>query len=492
MRRCTSHRVGAVPLASVGLAASILALLPTAAAAQSMQVYSGDTAWLLIATVLSLLMGVPGLAMFYGGLVRTKNALSMFAQVFTVICLAIVLWVLVGYSLAFTGGGLTPFAGGLSKAFLSGVTADAVVPTFHVGVAIPEYAFIGYEMIFACLAPAIIIGAFAERMRFPAMLLFIALWILLVYAPLAHMAWYRVAPDAVAEAARAVAAAAPGAAKRQAEAALAALTSQAGLFQQWGVLDYSGGTAVHISAGIAGLIGAIALGKRAGYGRDSMAPHNLTMTIAGAALLWVGWFGFNAGSGLRADGYAALSVVNTLVAPAAAALSWLMVEWATRGKPSALGLVSGILAGLVAVTPASGYIGPVGAIVLGLVSGGLCFVFATTVKNHYQYDDSLDVFGVHCIAGIVGTLLVAVLASPQLGGTGLVDAAKGGLAAGGYSIAGQLLVQLKGVVVALIWAGLISAQLYWVVDWLVGLRPEIDEEDQGLDIADHGERAYNY
>ena len=490
MRRCAFEPNLAIP--SV-LGAAIALVAGTApAGAQSLQVYSGDTAWLMMAAVLALLMGVPGLAMFYGGLVRTKNTLSMFAQVFTVICLAIVLWVLLGYSLAFTAGPLPAVAGGFSKAFLTGVTPESVVATYHAGVAVPEYAFIAYEMIFACLAPAIIIGAFAERMRFPAMLVFIALWILVVYAPVAHMAWFRVAPDAIAEATRAVLAAAPGAARRQAEAALAAIAGQQGLFQQWGVLDYSGGTAVHISAGIAGLIGAVALGKRTGYGRDSMAPHNLTMTIAGAALLWVGWFGFNAGSGLRADGYAALSIVNTLAAPAAAALSWLMVEWTTRGKPSALGLVSGILAGLVAVTPASGYVSPVGAIVLGLVSGSLCFVFATSVKNYYQYDDSLDVFGLHCVAGIVGTLLVAVLASPELGGTGLVDHAKAGLALPAYSIAGQLVAQLKAVLVTLIWSGLVSAQLFYLVDYLVGLRPEVDEEDQGLDIADHGERAYNY
>ena len=475
-------------------ALAVLCLITTggSASAQTSQIYSGDTAWMLMATALVMLMGIPGLAMFYGGLVRTKNALSMLTQVFAVVCLSAILWAAVGYSLTFTSGSLPAFVGGFSKLFLLNIGLDSAVPTFTTGVAIPEFSYIAFQMTFACITPAIIVGAFAERMRFPAMLLFIALWILLVYIPIAHMAWFRVAPDAIAEATRAVIAAAPGEPRRQAEAALAALNANSGLFQQWGALDFAGGTVVHISAGIAGLIGAIALGKRVGYGRDSMAPHNLTMTMAGAALLWVGWLGFNAGSALRADGTAALAMLNTLLAPAAAALSWMAVETSGRGKPSALGFVSGILAGLVAVTPAAGYVGPMGSIGIGLVAGALCYVFSTSVKNYYQYDDSLDVFGIHCVAGIVGTVLLAVLASPSFGGMGLIDQAKAGLGLPTYNIGHQLGAQLKATVVTLLWSGFVSAQLYRIVDVLVGLRLEEDDEDQGLDIVDHGERAYNY
>ena len=474
-------------------AGAFTGLLATAtpANAQAMQIYSGDTAWMMVATILVLLMGVPGLAMFYGGLVRTKNTLAMLTQVFSVICISAMIWVVVGYSLAFTGSGYSAFIGGLSKSFLIGVTPDSAVSTFNAGVAIPEYTFIAFQMMFACVTPALIVGAFAERMRFSAMLIFIPLWILLVYVPIAHMAWFRLSPDVLADATRAVMTAAPGEARRQAELALATLQSSAGLFQQWGTIDFAGGTVVHISAGIAGLIGALMLGKRVGYGRDSMAPHNLTMTMAGAALLWVGWFGFNAGSSMRADGIAALAVINTFLAPAAAAMSWMVIEWLIRGKPSALGLASGILSGLVAVTPGAGYVGPIGAIVIGLVAGALCYVFATSVKNHYQYDDSLDVFGVHCIAGIVGSLLVAVFASPRFGGTGLFEFAKAGLGLPVYEIGTQLVAQLKATILTLLWSGFISAQLYRIVDFLIGLRAHEDEEDQGLDIVDHGERVYN-
>ena len=460
--------------------------------AQSLQIYSGDTAWVLTSTVLVLLMVIPGLALFYGGLVRTKNTLSMLAQIFAVVCVSSVMWIVVGYSLAFTGGGYASFIGGFSKAFLNGVGVDTAVPTFNSGIAIPEYSFVAFQMMFACVTPAIIVGSFAERMRFPAMLLFIVLWGLLVYVPIAHMAWYRIAPDAIADATRAVLASAPGDARRQAEIALAALQNSQGLFQQWGTLDFAGGTVVHITSGIAGLIGAITLGKRVGYGRDSMAPHNLTMTMTGAALLWVGWFGFNSGSAMRADGTAALALLNTFLGPIAGAMSWVAVEWSSRGKPSALGIASGILAGAVAVTPGAGYLGPMGAILVGLVAGGACYVFATTVKSRYQYDDSLDVFGIHCVAGVVGSLLLGVLASPRFGGTGLIDVAKAGLGLPVYDTAAQVVAQLKAVILTLLWSGFVSAQLYRLVDFLVGLRAEEDEEDQGLDIVDHGERAYNY
>ncbi|MFM9941127.1 MAG: ammonium transporter [Hyphomicrobiaceae bacterium] len=480
------------PRLPVLLAAAAWAAVATPAHAQGLQIFSGDTAWLLTATALVLLMGIPGLAMFYGGLVRAKNALSMLTQVFAVVCLAAVIWALFGYSLAFTSGALPGFVGGFSKALLMGVGPDSAVPTTSAGVGVPEYGYIAFQMMFACITPAIIVGAFAERMRFQAMLLFIVLWIVLVYVPIAHMAWFTVAPDVLAEATRAAVAAAPGEPRLQAELALAKLKASNGLFVQWGALDFAGGTVVHISAGIAGLIGAIILGKRVGYGRDSMAPHNLTMTMAGAAMLWVGWLGFNAGSSLRADGTATLALLNSLLAPAAGALSWMIVEASSRSKPSALGLVSGLLAGLVAVTPAAGYVGPGGALLIGLVAGAACFVFSTSVKSYYQYDDSLDVFGIHCVAGVVGTLLLAVFASPALGGFGGIDQIKAGLGTSAYSIGQQLLAQAKAVVVTLAWSGLVSSQLYRIVDVLVGLRPEEDEEDQGLDIVDHGERAYNY
>ena len=460
--------------------------------AQSLQIYSGDTAWMLMSTVLVLMMGIPGLALFYGGLVRTKNSLSMLTQVFAVFCMVSILWVVVGYSLAFTGSSYSAFVGGLSRAFLGGVGVDSAVATFNSGIAIPEYSFIAFQMMFAAITPAIIVGSFAERMRFPAMLLFVALWVLLVYVPIAHMAWFRASPDAIADATRAVMAAGSGEARRQAELALAALQNSSGLFQQWGTLDFAGGTVVHITSGMAGLMGAITLGKRVGYGQDSMAPHNLTMTMTGAALLWIGWFGFNAGSALRADGTAALALLNTFLAPASAALSWMAVEWSSRNKPSALGLASGILAGAVAVTPGAGYLGPMGAIVIGLIAGGLCFVFTSSVKTYYQYDDSLDVFGIHCVAGVIGCVLLAILASPRFGGTGLSDMAKAGLGLPVFDIGAQLVAQLKAVLVTLLWSGFVSAQLYRIVDFLVGLRPQEDEEDQGLDIVDHGERAYNY
>jgi ammonium transporter, Amt family len=476
----------------LGAAVVLASHSATPAHAQTLQIYSGDTAWMLTSTALVLLMTIPGLAMFYGGLVRTKNTLSMFTQVFAVVCTVAILWIVAGYSLAFTGSSYGAFIGGFSKAFLIGVGVDSAAPTSYAGIAIPEFSFIAFQMAFAFITPAIMVGAFAERMRFPAMLLFIALWLLLVYVPIAHMAWYRVSPDALADATRALLASAPGDARRQAEIALAALNSSQGLFQQWGTLDFAGGTVVHITSGIAGLIGAITLGKRIGYGRDSMAPHNLTMTIIGAAMLWVGWLGFNGGSALRADGTAALAILNTFLAPAAGALAWLAIEWATRGKPSALGLVSGVLGGLVAVTPGAGYLGPMGAILAGLVSGAMCYIFVTTVKNRYDYDDALDVFGIHCVAGVVGSLLVAFLASPRFGGTGLSDIAKAGLGLPVYDIGQQFVAQLKAIAVTLLWSGFVSSQLYRVVDFLVGLRLDEDDEDQGLDIVDHGEKAYNY
>jgi Amt family ammonium transporter len=442
-----------------------------------------------------LLMVVPGLALFYGGLVRTKNMLSVLTQVFAIACLVCLIWVFYGYSLAFTnGGGINDFVGGFSKAFLAGVDGTSVAATFSNGVVIPEYAYIAFQMTFAMITPALIVGAFAERMKFSALVLFAVLWVTFVYFPIAHMVWYWGGPDAVGNAAKAVADAADPAAKASAQAALDAVLVDSGLVFQWGALDFAGGTVVHINAGIAGLVGALLLGKRIGYGRDLIAPHSLTMTMIGAALLWVGWFGFNAGSNLEANGTAALAMMNTFVATAAAALSWLFVEWGAKGKPSLLGLLSGAIAGLVAVTPASGFAGPMGSIMLGLVAGALCFVFCSTVKNAIGYDDSLDVFGIHCIGGIVGALATGILVNPALGGVGIPDyvSKPGELAVADYVFATAFLAQVKAVLLTIAWSGIGSAILYKLVDALVGLRVTHEEEREGLDLADHGERAYNY
>ena len=455
----------------------------------------GDTAWMMVSTILVLLMVVPGLALFYGGLVRTKNMLSVLTQVFAIACLAALVWVFYGYSLAFTnGGGLNDYVGGFSKAFLAGVDATSVAGTFSNGVVIPEYVYIAFQMTFAMITPALIVGAFAERMKFSALVVFSVLWLTFVYFPVAHMVWYWGGPDAVGNAARAVADAADPAARAAAQSALDAVLVDAGLIFQWGALDFAGGTVVHINAGIAGLVGALLLGKRIGYGRDLIAPHSLTMTMIGGALLWVGWFGFNAGSTLEATGTAALAMMNTFVAPAAAGLSWMFVEWAAKGKPSLLGLVSGAIAGLVAVTPASGFAGPMGSIVLGLASGALCFVFCSTVKNALGYDDSLDVFGIHCVGGILGALATGILVNPALGGAGIPDyvTSPGELVLADYALGTALWAQVKAVLLTIVWSGIGSAILYKVVDATVGLRVTHEEEREGLDLADHGERAYNY
>ena len=454
----------------------------------------GDTGFMIISTVLVLLMTIPGLALFYGGLVRTKNMLSVLMQVFAIVCVVSIVWVVYGYSLAFTGGGsLNAYVGGFSKAFLKGVDTNSVAATFSNGVVIPEYAYIAFQMTFACITPALIVGAFAERIKFSALLHFIVLWVTIVYLPIAHMVWYWAGPDAIADAAKKLAEA-PADGKAAAQAALDAVLADAGMAYRWGALDFAGGTVVHINAGIAGLVGAIMLGKRVGFGKEAMAPHSLTMTMIGAALLWVGWFGFNAGSNLEANGTAALAMMNTFVATAAAGLAWMLAEWVSKGKPSLLGLVSGVVAGLVAVTPASGFAGPMGSICLGLAAGVVSFVFCTTVKNSFGYDDSLDVFGVHCIAGILGALATGILVSPKLGGVGLVDYTlkPGEAAPGDYVMIVQMITQLKVVLLTLLWSGIGSAVLYKIVDVVVGLRPEVDREREGLDLTEHGERAYNY
>jgi ammonium transporter, Amt family len=457
------------------------------------QVNSGDTAWMLMSTALVLMMVIPGLAMFYSGLVRTKNTLSMLSQVFSTVCVVALLWIVAGYSLVYSGGALSSFIGGSSKVMLRSVTIDSVISTGMIGADIPEFAFIAFQMMFACIAPAIIVGAFAERMRYAALLLFVLLWTTFAYLPLAHMTWFAADPDAIAEAARAVAHATSSAARQVAELSLQETLKSAGLFRQWGALDFAGGAPIHVSAGIAGLVGAMVIGHRAGYGRVSMAPHNLAFTIIGGALLWIGWLGFNGGSALRANGVAALAIVNTFAAAAAAAVSWTAAEWVMRDKPSTLGMISGAMAGLVAITPGCGYAGPGGAVILGVMVGAPCFWFSTSFKARWRFDDALDVFGVHCVAGIIGTMAVALLAHPRLGGTGIVDF----LIRPGQSVITtfdpltQLFVQLKMLVVTVTWSGLVTVGSLKLVDRLVGVRTDPSDETRGLDITDHGERAYN-
>ena len=397
----------------------------------------GNTAFMIIATVLVILMTIPGLALFYGGLVRQKNMLSVLMQVFVVFSLVSILWAVYGYSMTFSEGNL--IVGGLSKAWLSGITVESLSGT------IPEYVFLTFQMIFAALTPALIVGGFAERMKFSAVLLFTALWVTFAYIPIAHMVW------------------------------------GGGYLAELGAKDFAGGTVVHINAGIAALIGAIMLGKRIGYGKEAMPPHNLVMTMVGAALLWVGWFGFNVGSELAADATAGMVLVNTQVATAAAVLGWIFAEWLFRGKPSMLGAASGAVAGLVAVTPACGFIGPMGAIILGFTASFVSLWGVTILKAALGYDDSLDVFGVHGLSGIWGAVGTGILMSPDLGGVGYAE---------GMTMGDQVTVQIIAVVVTLIWTGIVSVILYKVVDMVVGLRVNEEYEREGLDTTEHGERAY--
>ena len=443
-------------------------------------VNKGDTAWMLISSALVLMMSVPGLALFYGGLVRTKNMASVLTQVLMIVCLASLAWVTYGYSLAFTEG--NAFVGGLSKAFLAGVDATTNVATWSNSVMIPEYVYICFQMTFACITPALIVGAFAERVRFWPLMLFVLLWLTAVYFPIAHMVWYWDGPDAMLTA---------GAAG---QAAYDEALGHAGLLFQWGAIDFAGGTVVHINAGIAGLMGALVIGKRTGYPREPMPPHSLTMTMIGAALLWVGWFGFNAGSNLEANGVTGVAFINTFVATAAAGFSWMIVEQLVRGKASLLGLATGVVAGLVAVTPASGFAGPMGSIVLGLIVSPVCFFFVSTVKRKLGYDDSLDVFGVHCIGGIIGALATGILVDPALGGQGVADflAQPGTMQFTYVGHAAQLWIQLKAVLFTLVWSGVGSLILFFAIDKIFGLRPTVEVEREGLDLTEHGERAYHY
>jgi Amt family ammonium transporter len=457
------------------------------AAAAAIVANKGDIAWMMTATVLVLLMTIPGLALFYGGLVRTKNMLSVLMWVFYTVCVVTIIWVVYGYSLAFTGG--SSIVGGFSKAFLSGVTLESLAATFTVGVNIPEYVYIVFQMTFACITPALIVGALVERMKFSAIVLFIPLWVTFVYFPIAHMVWYWAGPDAIDTAAKALAAAADPAAKATAQTALDAVLADAGLIFSWGAIDFAGGTVVHINSGIAGLVGALVVGKRIGVGKELMPPHSLTLTMVGAALLWVGWFGFNAGSNLEASGGAFLAMMNTFVATAGAGLAWMFVEWAAKGKPSLLGIVTGAVAGLVAVTPASGYAGPMGSIVLGIVAGAVCYVFCSGVKNAFGYDDALDVFGVHCIGGIVGAIGTGILVSPKLGGTGIMDYTTGKVAE--FDMTAQVISQLKAVVLTLCWSAIGTVIILFVIKAIIGIRAPVEKEREGLDLTDHGERAYN-
>ena len=393
-----------------------------------------------------------------------------------------------GYSLAFTGG--SAIIGGFDKLFLTGVTLESPAATFSVGVTIPEFVYICFQMTFACITPALIVGAFAERMKFSAVALFIPLWVTLRLLPDRAHGLVLGRPGRDRRRRQGCSPLRPTAPPRQAaQAKLDAVMADAGLIFSWGAIDFAGGTVVHINAGIAGLVGALMVGKRIGYGKELMPPHSLMMTMIGASLLWVGWFGFNAGSNLEANGGAALAMINTFVATAAAALSWMFAEWIVKGKPSLLGALSGAVAGLVAVTPAAGFAGPMGAIVLGLIAGVVCLFFCSTVKNMLGYDDALDVFGIHCVGGIIGAIGTGILVHPALGGTGIMDYTAGKIA--DYDFATQMIAQCKAVLLTLVWSGVGSFIIYKIVDFIVGLRPTVEQEREGLDLTDHGERAYN-
>ena len=441
-----------------------------AAAAPAPVINKGDTAWMIVATVLVTLMAIPGLGLFYGGLVRQKNMLSVLMQTFVIFSLMGVLWALYGYSVAFTGG--NPFFGGFGKAFLLGITPDSPAATFSKGVYIPELIFVAFQLTFAAITPALIIGAFAERMKFSAVLAFMVLWFTFAYLPMAHMVWYWDGPDAITSA-----------------DSLKTVIANAGWLWAKGALDFAGGTVVHINAGVAGLVTCIVLGKRIGYGREAMTPHSLTLTMVGAALLWVGWFGFNAGSNLEANGFAALAFLNTMIATGAATLSWMFIEWFHKSKPSMLGAASGAVAGLVAVTPACGFVGPMGAIVIGLLVSPLCYIFVSKVKYLFNYDDALDVFGVHAVGGIFGALATGVFVNPALGGMGVYDYVENQV--GTYDFAAQMSAQIWAVLTAIVVSAVVSFIALKAIDVLIGLRVSEESEREGLDTTEHGERAYH-
>ena len=459
----------ASPPAVTAPAAAAATAAPAAPAATPVP-NKGDTAWLLICTALVIMMTVPALGLFYGGLVRSKNMLSVLMQCLVVFSLIMVLWAVYGYSLAFTEGGA--FFGGLDRLFLMGMTPDSVAATFSKGVVVPEFAFMVFQAAFASITVCLIIGAFVERVKFSAVLLFAILWFTFSYIPVAHMVWFWPGPDAFTDAAAAEKA-----------------TAISGWLFQKGALDFAGGTVVHINAAIAGLVGSYVIGKRIGYGKEPLKPHSLTLTMVGASLLWVGWFGFNAGSALEANGSAALAFANTLMATAAAVMSWTFAEWLMKGKPSMLGAASGAVAGLVAVTPAAGFIGVMGSLIIGLIAGVVCLWGVTGLKRILKADDSLDVFGVHGVGGITGALLTGVFASPSLGGTGIYDYVANAVAPD-YSIAGQVWIQFQAVVTTLVWSAVVAFIAYKLVDIVIGLRVPEEAEREGLDISSHGETAY--
>ena len=465
----------AAPAAAVPAAAEAAA--PAAAAAPVPN--KGDTAWMMVSTMLVILMTIPGLALFYGGLVRSKNMLSVLMQVMVTFSMIVVLWFIYGYSLAFTEG--NQFIGGFDRLFMKGIWDNTAgtftnAATFSKGVYIPEIVFAAFQATFAGITCALIVGSFAERMKFSAVLAFMVVWFTFSYAPMAHMVWFWLGPDAYTSA----------------EVA-AEMTSKAGMLWQWGALDFAGGTVVHINAAVAGLVGAYFLGKRIGYGKEAMAPHSLTLTMVGAALLWVGWFGFNAGSALEANGFAALAFINTLGATAAAVLSWSLGEAMHKGKASMLGAASGAVAGLVAITPAAGNVGIAGGLAIGLIAGFAGLWGVTGLKKMLGADDSLDVFGVHGVCGILGALLTGVFASPALGGPSAMGdwVTATMVAPADYSIAAQVWIQAKAVGLTVLWSGIVSAIAYFVIDKTIGLRVSEEDEREGLDITSHGETAYS-
>jgi Amt family ammonium transporter len=473
----TEAAAASVAAPTVAPAAAVASAADAAPVAAAPVPNKGDTAWMLVATLLVILMTLPGLALFYGGLVRSKNMLSILVQVFMIFAVIIVLWCIYGYSLAFTEGG--KFIGSFDRLFLKGIWDPAkatfsTAATFSKGVVIPEFVYVAFQATFAAITCALIIGAFAERAKFTAVLLFVVLWFTFSYLPIAHMVWFWTGPDAIKDA-----------------ATLATETAKAGFLFQKGALDFAGGTVVHINAAVAGLVGAFLIGKRVGYGKESMAPHSLTMTMIGASLLWVGWFGFNAGSALEAGDIAALAFINTLLATAAATVSWVFGEWMSKGKPSMLGGASGAVAGLVAITPACGFVGPMGALIIGLLAGIVCLWGVNGLKRLIGADDSLDVFGVHGVGGILGALLTGVFASPSLGGQGIFDYVANKMSADPYSIIDQVTTQATAVGVTILWSAVVSVIAYKLVDLVVGLRVPEDEEREGLDITSHGESAYH-
>jgi Amt family ammonium transporter len=463
--------LGAMPAFANAAAAVAAEAAPAAFTPTAEMVNKGDVAWMLIASALVLMMSVPALALFYGGLVRTKNMLSVLMQVLTIVCVAALVWFSWGYSMAFTSTG-TPFPklfGGFDKAFLMGVDPTTLAATFSNGVYLPEYVFVIFQMTFACITPALIVGAFAERVKFTPLIIFTVAWLTFAYFPIAHMVWYWAGPDF-----------------------LPAAPDDSGLLWGWGALDFAGGTVVHINAGIAGLVGCLVIGPRYGYKSEPMPPHSLVMTMIGASLLWIGWFGFNAGSGLEANAFGALAFINTFTATAAAGVTWAVIEQVVHKKPSLLGAASGVVAGLVAITPAAGFAHPGTAIILGAAASGICFVFVTTVKNALKYDDTLDVFGIHAVGGIVGAIGTGIVANPALGGQGWIDYTAPVAKAGEYDMAAQIMTQIWAVGTTVLWTGVVSLVLFLALKHTIGLRPSRETEVEGLDLNEHGERAYNY